>query len=87
MLSSMDGQVNESRGVVATTKRLLLKHPRYTQNAVSPLVRRYPTGQVSGRGASDARYLRHARMSSSVESHRRTGSKCLVPDLRHARQG
>ena len=26
MLSSMGGQVNESRGVVAATKRLLLKH-------------------------------------------------------------
>ena len=30
MLSSMGGQVNESRGVVATTKRLLLKHRHYT---------------------------------------------------------
>ena len=30
MLSSMGGQVNESRGVVAATKRLLLKHRDYT---------------------------------------------------------
>ena len=32
MLSSMGGQVNESRGVVAATKRLLLKHRNITQN-------------------------------------------------------
>jgi hypothetical protein len=32
MLSSMGGQVNESCGVVATTKRLLLKHPHFTHN-------------------------------------------------------
>ena len=32
MLSSMGGQVNESHGVVAATKRLLLKHRDSTQN-------------------------------------------------------
>jgi len=38
MLSSMGGQVNESRGVVAATKRLLLKHRDHTRNlrAVPP---------------------------------------------------
>ncbi len=69
---------------------MIVANSDYTQNAASPLVRRYPDGLVSGQRASDARYLRHAHMSSSwkvtLELDQSVGAKiCAMPDKARGR--